>query len=191
MLGDRDVRAEPVPLHHRARVLPVVVQPGLADRPHPFQHRQLRDLGQHLLTLRRGGRGGRGLVGMHRDRRVEAGVLGRASRRPVRGRQVDADGDDPRDARRPRRGQYLGGRALDQVQVAVAVQGDTGQRLRRRHAGRGGQPVPRLAGSGHDRSSRANSSSMTDVSSLANSGSGRDSGTPGRTGTLSQRAGLE
>ena len=65
-----------------------------------------------------------------------------------------------------------------------------GQRLGRRHLAGGGNAVPCLAGSGHGFSSRASSSSMTDVSSLVNSGSGAVSGLPGRTGTDSQRAGL-
>jgi len=45
-LGDLDVRAEPVPLQPWRRALPVVVQPGLADRTNLRQPREPRDLVQ-------------------------------------------------------------------------------------------------------------------------------------------------
>jgi len=72
LLGYVNVRAEPVPLHLRGGVVPVVVEAGLADRAHLRQRGQLGDLGQYLVPVRgRGGDRGR-LVGVDRHGRVDA-----------------------------------------------------------------------------------------------------------------------
>jgi hypothetical protein len=69
LLGDIDVRAEPVALQLRRGIVPVVVEPGLTDRSDLREGRQPRDLGLRGLPPGRRRGCGRRLVRVNRDRR--------------------------------------------------------------------------------------------------------------------------
>ena len=134
LLGQRDVRAEPVLLDVVGRVVPVVVETGLADRPDLGQRGQLGQFFEHLIAIRGLGR----LVRVDGHRRVDLVMVGRGGHRRVAGRQVGADRDHSGDAGRGRLGEHVFDRAEHQVQVAVRVERAGRQR---RRIGGGRAPV--------------------------------------------------
>src|SRR5215469_2113837 len=186
LLGNVDVRAEPLELYVVRCVIPVKVQPGLANGAYFRPHRQGCDFGQHGLTLC-GSRGCRAsLVRVDCDSGEHTGERGRALDSPARGRGVAADRDDLRDTCVSSLRERLGHSHVDHVEMTMAVERGSRQWLWIGSA----RPANPLAGAESLRpwavrqrlSSLASSSSTTEVSSLANSGTGVLSAVPGLIG---------
>ncbi len=76
LLGEADVRAEPLLLHAALRPVAVIVEARLADRAHLRQTGQARDLLERAIF------GAAGLVRVDRDRGSDGGMFRRAPRPP-------------------------------------------------------------------------------------------------------------
>ena len=206
LLGDVDVRPEPVPLDGRRCAVPVVVEPSLADSADLRQRGEPGDLGQHGVLLRRAGRSRGGLLRVDGHRGVDVVERGCAVLLLI-GTTERRSRPSPscRCRMGSRLGQHLGHRLVQHVQVAVAVEGRRRQWLRR--------PRARLADAGaRSESGRLRPAACPDPapaaelsvtcapcwpvprprpsgSSFGNSGTGGASAVPGRIGSDSQRGG--
>src|SRR5215472_10700813 len=186
LLGNVDVRAEPLELYVMRCVIPVKIQPGLADGAYFRPRRQGGDLGQHGLALC-GSRGCRAsLVRVDCDGGKYTGERGRTLDGPARGRGVAANCDDLRDTCVSSLRERIGHSHVDHVEMTMAVERGSWQWQRLSSS----RPANPLAGAESLRhwavrqrlSSLASSSSTTEVSSLANSGTGVLSAVPGLIG---------